>query len=87
MFIQAFGQLAFQGSYAVILLLKKTQSHWFTSWYILKQTFPLPATVFLLCSEYVENLEAAFLMFQMNEKVEGYFTLMFHKAQTIRFRN
>lgn len=42
-------------------------------------------TVILLCNDNVGNLEAAFLMFQMNEK--GRDTLILHKAQAIRFRN
>lgn len=49
-------------------------------------TFP-PHAVFLLCSAYVENSDAAFLMLQMDEKAEGYTTIKFHKAQAVKFRN
>jgi len=44
-------------------------------------------SVFLFCSAYAGNLEAAFLMFEMDEKGEGCTTLMFHKAQAMRFSN
>lgn len=49
-------------------------------------TFP-PHTVFLLCSAYVGNSDATFLMLRMDEKAEGYTTRKFHKAQAIKFRN
>lgn len=42
-------------------------------------------TVFLLCNAYVGNSEAAFLMFQVDEKCEGSTTLMFHKARGINY--